>query len=288
MVGLLFVLPVVIGTFIFNVAPVAISLWMSFQHWDLITPPTYAGTSNYVQLFTSDPFARNAMSNTIYYAVGAVILGMVLSLSLALLVNRAIRGVYLYRLAFFVPVIVTVSAVGLVWQLLLNGKLGLVNLTLARLGIDGPSWLVDPQWAMFSVVIISVWQGAGYSMMIFLAGLQNIPNDLYESAKIDGAGRWGLFRHVTWPLLSPTTFFVLIISIINSFQVFGIIYIMTMETGASQRLRALDVWVFYLWQNAFSFFRMGYASAMAWVLFIIIAVITLFQWQISRRWVHYQ
>ncbi len=286
-VGLLFVMPVVLGTLIFNVLPVLASLVISFTHWDLITPPEFAGVENYLAL-TEDPFAVNAMKNTVFFALGSVILGLALSLGLALLVNQRLTGIQLFRLAYFMPFIVTVSAVGLVWQLLLNGKLGLVNLALGSIGIQGPSWLVDPQWAIFSVIIISVWQGAGYSMMIFLAGLQNVPQDLYDSAKIDGAGRWASFRYVTWPILSPTTFFILIITIINSFQVFTLIYVLTTVGGPEGRLRALDVWVFNIWQQAFSYFRMGYASSMAWVLFIIIALITLFQWQYGKRWVHYQ
>ncbi len=286
-VGLLFVMPVVLGTLIFNVLPVLASLVISFTHWDLITPPEFAGVENYLAL-TEDPFAVNAMKNTVFFALGSVILGLALSLGLALLVNQRLMGIQLFRLAYFMPFIVTVSAVGLVWQLLLNGKLGLVNLALGSIGIQGPSWLVDPQWAIFSVIIISVWQGAGYSMMIFLAGLQNVPQDLYDSAKIDGAGRWASFRYVTWPMLSPTTFFILIITIINSFQVFTLIYVLTTVGGPEGRLRALDVWVFNIWQQAFSYFRMGYASSMAWVLFIIIAIITLFQWQYGKRWVHYQ
>jgi ABC-type sugar transport system permease subunit len=140
---------------------------------------------------------------------------------------------------------------------------------------------------MFSIIIISVWAGVGYNMMIFLAGLQNIPQSLYEAATIDGAGGWARFRNVTLPLLSPTTFFVLIISLINSFQVFDIVYIITTTGGAGGRLRSTDVWVYYLWQNAFSFFRMGYASAMAWVLFLVIGAITIFQWKFSKRWVFY-
>ncbi len=286
-VGLLFVMPVVLGTLIFNVLPVLASLVISFTHWDLITPPEFAGVENYLAL-TEDPFAVNAMKNTVFFALGSVILGLALSLGLALLVNQRLTGIQLFRLAYFMPFIVTVSAVGLVWQLLLNGKLGLVNLALGSIGIQGPSWLVDPQWTIFSVIIISVWQGAGYSMMIFLAGLQNVPQDLYDSAKIDGAGRWASFRYVTWPMLSPTTFFILIITIINSFQVFTLIYVLTTVGGPEGRLRALDVWVFNIWQQAFSYFRMGYASSMAWVLFIIIALITLFQWQYGKRWVHYQ
>jgi multiple sugar transport system permease protein len=227
------------------------------------------------------------MRNTVTYVIGAVTLGMAASLALALLVNQPLRGVQFFRLAYFIPVVTSTVATALVWQWILNGKIGLLNSWLRMIGIEGPSWLTDPKWAMFSIVVISVWAAVGYNMMIFLAGLQNISQDFYDAAKIDGAGRNARFRYVTLPLLSPTTFFVLIISLINSFQVFDIVFIITTTGGADGRLRSTDVWVYYLWQNAFSFYKMGYASAMAWVLFVIIGLITLFQWKMSQRWVFY-
>jgi len=180
-----------------------------------------------------------------------------------------------------------VVAVALVWQWILNGQLGLLNQALGMIGLEGQAWLTDPRVAMISVVVISVWQSLGYNMLLFLAGLQGIPKELYEAAKIDGAGTWMRFLKVTLPMLSPTTFFVLIISLISSFQVFNIIYVLTVATGAQGRLRSLDVWVYYLWQNAFSFFRMGYATAMAVMLFVVIAVVTYLQWRASKYWVFY-
>jgi multiple sugar transport system permease protein len=284
--GLWFVLPVVLGTILFNVLPTISSLVLSLTQWDLITSPEWAGLVNYQRL-AADPFAAAAMRNTVTYVVGAVTLGMVLSLALALLVNQPLRGVYFFRLAYFIPVVTSVVAIALVWQWILNAKVGLLNSWLRMIGIEGPSWLTDPKWAMFSIIVISVWASVGYNMMIFLAGLQNIPQELYDAAKIDGAGRNASFRYVTLPLLSPTTFFVLIISLINSFQVFDIVFIITTAGGAGGRLRSTDVWVYYIWQNAFSFYKMGYASAMAWVLFLIIGLITLFQWKMSQRWVFY-
>ena len=169
----------------------------------------------------------------------------------------------------------------------MNGKLGLLNQSLKMLGIEGQSWLTDPKIAMFSVIVISVRQSVGYTMLLFLAGLQNIPESLYEAAKIDGGNRWKQFRHITLPMLSPTSFFVLIITMIGSFQVFNIIYIFTVSSGAQGRLRSLDVWVYYLWQNAFSFFKMGYAAAMAFALFAVIAIVTFIQWRASKYWVFY-
>ena len=287
--GLLFVLPVVIGTLVLNVLPALASLVLSFTAWDLLTPPRFIGIANFRELAVGDPFARNAMRNTLVFVLGSVALGMTGSLLLALLVNRQRRGISFFRLAFYLPVVSSVVAVGLVWQYLLNSRIGLVNGLLFNLfGVNGPGWLTDPRFALLSVIVASVWQGLGTNMLIFLAGLQNIPGDYYDAAKIDGAGALRRFRNITLPLLSPTSFFILIISIINSFQVFGLIYVLTITEGAGGRNRATDVWIYYLWQNAFSFFRMGYASAMAWVLFLVIGGLTIIQWRVSSRWVFYE
>lgn len=286
--GLLFVLPVVLGTFFLNVVPAIASLALSFTEWDLLTPPRFAGLANFQELLTGDPFAFNAMRNTLIFVLGSVGLGMLFSLALALLVNQPLRGITLFRLAYYLPVVTSIVAVGLVWQWLLNSKLGLVNGMLATVGIDGPAWLIDPGWAIFAIIIASVWQLLGTNMMIFLAGLQNVPTDLYDAAKIDGASAWRRLRDVTLPMLSPTTFFILITSLIGSFQVFGLVYVLTIAEDAGGRSRVMDVWIYYLWQNAFSYFKMGYASAMAWLLFLVIGALTLIQWRLARRWVFYE
>lgn len=286
--GLLFVLPVVLGTLIFNVAPALASLALSFTEWDLLTPPRFTGLANFKELLTADPFALGAMRNTVVFVIGSVGLGMLGSLTLALLVNQPLRGISLFRLAYYLPVVTSIVAVGLVWQWLLNSRLGLVNGMLAGVGIQGPSWLTDPAWAIVAIIIASVWQLLGTNMMIFLAGLQNVPADLYDAARIDGASAWRRLRDVTLPILSPTTFFVLITSLISSFQVFGLVYVLTITEGAGGRSRTMDVWIYYLWQNAFSYFRMGYASAMAWLLFVVIGVLTVVQWRMAQRWVFYE
>lgn len=206
---------------------------------------------------------------------------------MALLVNNPLPGIRLIRLAYIIPYVSSTVAIAIVWQWILNGKLGLLNQFLKMLGIEGQSWLTNPNIAMFSVIVVSVWQGLGYNMLLFLAGLQSIPEALYEAAKIDGGGARSRFWHITLPLLSPTTFFVLIITLISSFQVFSIIYIFTFTSGAAGRLRSLDVWVHYLWQNIFSFNRAGYAAAMAFGLFVVIAVVTYIQWRASKLWVFY-
>lgn len=286
--GLLFVLPVVLGTLILNVIPAAASLLLSFSEWDLLTPPRFIGLANFRELLTADPFALGALRNTIFFVIGSVSLGMTLSLAMALLVNQPLRGIAIFRLAYYLPVVTSVVAVGLVWQWLLNSRLGLVNGMLAQVGVEGPAWLIEPGWAILAIIIASVWQLLGTNMMIFLAGLQNVPGDLYDAAKIDGAGAWRRLRDVTLPMLSPTTFFILITSIIGSFQVFGLVYVLTLAEGAGGRSRVMDVWIYYLWQNAFSYFRMGYASAMAWLLFIVIGLLTLVQWRMATRWVFYE
>lgn len=284
--GLLFVLPVVLGTLILNIAPTFATFGISFTHYDLLTAPEWAGLDNYHELL-QDQFAHAALRNTAVYTIGSVILGIPAGLGLALLVNTRLPGIRLIRIVYIIPVVSSTIAVALVWQWILNGKLGLLNQFLKMIGIQGQSWLTNPNIAMFSVVFISVWQGVGYTMLLFLAGLQSIPESLYEAAKIDGGGRLSRFRYITLPMLSPTTFFVLIITIISSFQVFDFIYIFTFTGGAAGRLRSLDVWVFYLYQNAFSFHKMGYAAAMAFGLFVVIAGVTFIQWRASKHWVFY-
>ena len=286
LVGLLFVLPVVLGTLILNVLPTFATLGISFTKYDMFTAPEWVGLGNYERL-AGDEFARQALGNTAVFTAGMVFLGIPAGLGLALLANTPLPGIRLIRLAYIVPYVSSTVAIALVWQWILNGKLGLLNQFLKMLGIEGQSWLINPDIAMFSVIVVSVWQSVGYKMLLFLAGLQSIPESLYEAAKIDGGGARSRFWHITLPLLSPTTFFVLIITLISSFQVFNIIYIFTFTQGAAGRLRSLDVWVYYLWQTAFSFNRAGYAAAMAFGLFLVIAFVTFIQWRASKLWVFY-
>ncbi len=286
LVGLLFVLPVVLGTLILNILPTFATLGISFTEYDMYTPPEWVGLGNYERLI-ADEFARQALRNTAVFTAGMVFLGIPAGLGLALLVNNPLPGIRLIRLAYIVPYVSSTVAIALVWQWILNGKLGLLNQFLKMLGIQGQSWLINPDIAMFSVIVVSVWQSVGYNMLLFLAGLQSIPESLYEAAKIDGGGAKARFWNITLPLLSPTTFFVLIITLISSFQVFNIIYIFTFTGGAEGRLRSLDVWVYYLWQSAFSFNRAGYAAAMAFGLFVVIAFVTFIQWRASKLWVFY-
>ncbi len=279
--GWLFISPWIAGFLIFAAGPIIASLALSFSYWDAITPPQFAGLANYRRLFT-DPLLRKSLFNTVYYAVFAVPLGMCTALGLALLLNQKLRGMGIFRTLFYLPAVTSGVATYLLWMWLFNPQLGLINRFLRHFTSNPPLWLSSPDWAMPALIIMSLW-GAGGAMLIFLAGLQNIPEQLYEAATIDGASNWKQFVHVTLPMLSPTIFFNLVMAVIGSFQVFSAAFVMT-NGGPSN---ATLLYVLYLFQNAFMYFRLGYASAMAWLLLVIVLILTLIQFRTSKRWVHY-
>lgn len=284
-VALLFLAPNLIGFLVFTARAVIEAFRLSFYRADLLTPEIWVGLDNYRRLLFTDDLFRKILFNTAYYTFGSVPLTIIAGLLLAVLVNAPLRGMTLFRTAFFMPVVSSVVAVSLLWQWLYNSDFGLINETLRWLGVRNPPiWLSDPRWAMPALIIMSVWRQAGYNMVIFLAGLQGIPQHLYEAAEIDGANRWQRFWAITLPLLSPTTFFVLVISIIGSFQVFDQALILTNGGPAD----ATHTVVMYIYNQGFQFFKMGYAAAVAWVLFLIIFVLTILQWRYQRRWVHYE
>jgi multiple sugar transport system permease protein len=279
----LYLLPTIVGLLLFTVGAVAASFLVSFTQWDLVTEPRWVWLDNYEALLASELF-WDVLWNTLYFAALAVPLSIVCSLALALLVNARVRGIVMFRTAYFLPVVSSMIAVALVWSWILNPEYGLLNYLLREtLGIRGPSWLDSTTWALPAMVLVTVWKGLGYSMVIFLAGLQGIPEDLYHAATIDGAGRWKQFRHITLPMLSPTTFFVLVITLINSFQVFEQTYVLTKGGPANSTLTLS----YYIYQNAFQFFQMGKASALAYILFALIFAVTLFQFRVQKRWVFY-
>lgn len=282
--GWLFILPVVIGVCFFQFYPILVSLYASLTNWTGLNDPSFVGLDNYTRLVTADRFFRLTLRNTAYYTLGSIPLSIFLALSLALLCNRAARGVYWYRTAFFAPNVTSTVAISLVWFWLYAPDVGLFNWLLSLVGIEGPAWLSSLTWAMPAVILVGVWQHVGYPMLILLAGLQGIPESLYEAAKLDGAGAVARFRAVTLPLLTPSLFFLLITQFISSFQVFGLIYVMTQGGPAN----ATNVYIHYLYQNAFAFGRLGYASAMAWILFALIALMTFVQWNLQKRWVFYE
>ena len=283
--GLLFISPWIIGFAVFMLYPLVSSLYFSFCDYPMTLPPLWVGTENYTDL-ANDKVFWVSLGNTAYYAVIALPLGMLLAIGLALLLNTRVRGMAFYRTIFFLPSIVPAVAMAILWLWMLNGRYGVLNYSLSCLGIPQkslPAWLDDKNWAMPALIMMGLW-GVGNSMVIYLAGLQDIPVHLYESAEIDGANWWQRTVHITLPMLSPTIYFNLVMGIIGTFQIFAAPYIMT--SGGPER--ATHFYTFYLYNVAFEDLRMGYACAMAWVLFVIILGLTLLATKLSQRHVHYE
>jgi multiple sugar transport system permease protein len=279
----LYLLPTLIGLILFSAGAVAGSLLLSFTRWDMVSPPEWIWLGNYAGLLQSTLFWE-VFRTTFLFVLFAVPLSVVCSLALALLVNTQVRGIALFRTAYFLPVVSSMIAVALVWSWIFNPEYGLLNYFLhVVFGIQGPAWFEDTFWALPALVLVTVWKGLGYSMVIFLAGLQNIPQELYDAATIDGAGTCRKFMRITLPVLSPTTFFVLVITLINAFQVFEQTYVLTRGGPANATLTLS----YYIYQNAFQYFQMGKAAATSYVLFAIIFAVTLLQFRIQRRWVFY-
>lgn len=281
----LFILPNMLGFVIFTVLAVAASAVISLTNWDLLSPAKFVGLANYQRLLTNDPLFQKVLLNTFYFTFVSVPLAVIVSLALALALNQGLRGVTIFRTIYFLPVITSMVVVALIWRWFYNPDFGVLNYVLFKIGITNPpNWLANRQSAMPAVIIMAVWKQLGYNMVIFLAGLQAIPTNLYEAASIDGAGRWARFRHITIPMLTPTTFFIVVISIINSLQVFDAVLVLT-EGGPANATRTI---VYHIWQQAFQFLQMGYAAAVAWVLFFMIFLVTMLQWKLQGRWVHYE
>ena len=279
----LYLLPTFVGLILFSLGAIVVSVGISFTDWNILQPPHWVGLSNYVRLF-STPLNWQVFGNTLYYMGVIVPVGTALALGLALALNRGLRGIVVLRSLYFLPVISSTVAVSLVWGWLYNQQFGLINYLLSLVGITGPAWLADTRTAMPAVIIMSIWKGLGYNMVIFLAGLQGIPQELYEAAAIDGAGAWARFRYVTLPLVSPTTFFVVVLSTIAAFQVFDQTYVMT-GGGPAYSTTTLAL---FIYQNAFQWFHMGYAAALSYVLFAAVAVVTLVQFRVQGRFVFYR
>lgn len=283
--GYLFLLPNAIGFIIFTALAVVASAAISLTEWDLISDPKWVGIDNYVELFTNDPLFRTVLWNTFYFTIVSVPASTIIALGLALLFNTGLRMIPLFRTAYFLPVITATVVVAMIWRWFYNPDFGILNYVLWRLGVDvPPNWLADRTWAMPAIIIMAVWKQVGYNMVIFLAGLQSIPAHLYEAASIDGAGPWQRFWNITLPLLTPTTFFVLVITIIGSLQVFDAVLVLT-DGGPANATRTM---VYHIWEEAFVFLEMGYAAAVAWILFFIVFLVTLLQWKLQGRWVHYE
>lgn len=278
----LFLLPQYLGLLCFVLGPVVVTLFLSFSEWNLVAPPRWIGLQNYQVSFQTDVFWQT-WRNTIYYVIATVAGSIVFSLALALALNEKLRGITLYRGIYFLPVVTSAVAVSMVWRWLYNPEFGLFNAVLTTIGLPTLPWLNSLKWAMPSVIIMSIWQTVGYNMVIFLAGLQGIADQFYEAAEMDGATAWQKFRHITLPLLSPTTFFILITATIGAFQAFNQIYIMT-NGGPANATRVILLHIYIL---AFRLFKIGEASAVSWVLFLILFILTLINFFVARKWVHY-
>jgi multiple sugar transport system permease protein len=280
--GLLFASPWIFGFVVFTLYPLVASLYYSFCTYSGLSAPQWVGLENYREMFTADDVFWKSLWNTLYMVVVALPLGLAAALGLAMLLNQKVRGINVYRTIYYLPSLVPTVASAILWLWLFNPEIGLINTVLGLVGVSGPAWLGDPAWAKPALVLMGVW-GAGGGVIIYLAGLQDVPTALYEAASLDGAGAWTKFRHVTLPMISPIIFFNLIMGIIGMFQYFTQAYVMT---GGGPR----DSTMFYalrLFNSAFVVWRMGYASAMAWVLFAITLACSLVAMKTSARWVYY-
>lgn len=282
--GYLFLLPWLIGFIGLTVGPMITSLYLSFTDFDLLTPAEWIGTANYERMFTNDRNFAAAMRVTFVFVAFSVPLKLAFALAIAMLLNRGMKGLPLYRALFYLPSLLGASvAIAILWRQIFAGD-GLVNQFLSIFGIVGPSWISNPNYSLWTLIILSVWQ-FGSPMIIFLAGLRQIPQDMYEAASLDGAGKWRQFWKITLPLLTPVVFFNAIIQTINAFQSFTPAFIISNGTGAP--INSTLFYALYLYNEAFSFFRMGYASALAWFLLFLIACFTAFSFLTSKYWVHY-
>ena len=279
----LLVLPWIIGFLAFQLGPMLASLGLSLTEWGMFTPPKFIGLGNYIEMATDDPNFFQAFKVTTIYSVTSVPLRIMLGVLVALLLNAKVRGLAFIRTVYYLPATVSGVAVAMVWLLILNGDFGLLNRALSLIGIEGPYWLTDTRTVLASFVLMSLW-GVGAGIIIYLAGLQGVPNELYEAAEVDGASDWVQFWKITLPMISPVLFFQLVIGMIDALQEFAGPFIMTQGGPGNASLFVM----LYLFRNGFEFFRMGYASGLAWVLFVYIMVLTLLIIRSSAVWVYYE
>lgn len=281
--GYLFALPWFIGIVLFVIGPIIASLVLSFSRYEVILPAKFVGLANYKKILFDDQVAHIALWNTLYMVIFGVPLRIIMALGLALILNMKAKGLSAYRTIYYMPAIVPIVASSLLWMWMFDPINGILNWVLASVGIRGPAWLASRVWSKPSIILMGLW-ASGANMIILLAGLKNVPAVFYEAAEIDGASFLSKFTRITLPLLTPTIFFLAIVEVIAMTQIFAQAYIMTNGGPADSTL----FYIFYLYNNAFSYFRMGYASALSWILFVIIFVITLVQLRMARHWVHYE
>ncbi|OBJ51044.1 carbohydrate ABC transporter permease [Mycobacterium asiaticum] len=279
--GRIFVAPNLAAVMVFMLFPLGFSLYMSLQRWDVFTPPKFVGGANFGRLLTSDPLFLIAMRNTVVYTVGTVLPTVLISLVVAGMLNRKMRGISIFRTIVFLPLAISSVVMAVVWQFVLNTDNGLLNIMLGWFGIGPIPWLVQPRWAMFSLCMVSVWRSVPFATVVLLAAMQGVPETVYEAARIDGAGEIRQFVSITVPLIRGALSFVVVISIIHAFQSFDLVYVLSGSNGGPET--ATYVLGIMLFQHAFNFLEFGYASALAWVMFAILLVLTVLQLRITRR-----
>ncbi len=279
----LFIAPMILGLLTFRIGPIIAAFLMSFTRWNVRTSPTFIGFNNYVEAFSTDPYFWQVLRNTLVFALLYVPGVIVLAMLMALLVNQKLRGISFFRGLYFMPYITSMVAVAMVWNWIFSTRFGLLNSILrSTFGVASPPrWLADPQYALLVLIIVTIWKTSGFQMMILLAGLQGIPHTMYEAARIDGANRRQMFWRITLPLLSPVMFFVVVISIIEAFKTFEVTFAMT----GGGPLNASTTLAYFIYQNAFVYNRMGFASSLAYVLMILVGTITAVNFGVRRRWV---
>lgn len=283
--GLTMLAPSLLVLLIFVILPVVAAFYLSLTSWQARSVGAeFIGLQNYLALLSGDDL-WNALRNTVVFTVLKISMDLVLSLGIANFLNQKLRGIGVFRTLYFLPVITSVVAVGAVWRVIYNPNFGLLNSMLESFGLPAQRWLADPNLALLSVTLVAIWKGLGYNIVIFLAGLQGIPQIYQEAAAVDGATGWQRFRHITWPLLSPVTFFVVVVGIINSFKYFSLIHVMTPNGGP---LQSTEVLVFYIYRLAFQEFKFGTAAAVAYILFLIVLVVTAVQRRVVEPRVHYE
>lgn len=288
--GYLFISPWLVGFAVFTIGPMIASLIFSFTRYNIISPPAFLPPfENYIKMFTDDPDFWHSLQITATYAALAIPLNLVIGFALAFLLNQKVPGMSFWRTAFYIPSVLAGVAVAILWGFIFNPKYGILNWFLGLVGIHGPGWLSSPHWALSALVIMSLW-GVGGGMIIYLSGLQSIPTSLYEAAQIDGANGWKQFFHITVPLMSPVIFYNLVIGIIGTFQYFTEVYVLTsgLTGGVGGPAKSTLFYNVYLYRTAFTYMNMGYASALAWVLFIVVLFLTLLVFRSSTAWVYYE
>lgn len=283
--GLLFIAPWVIGFLSFTAGPMLASLYFSFTSYNVLSPARWVGVRNYLNIFTSDPYLRDAVYNTLYLAFFGVTLGTLLSLSLAMLLNQKLKGIGFYRTIYYLPTMLPIVVTSFIFLLALDPQYGVINNLLGLFGIEGPGWLESPDWSKPALIILGLW-GVGNSMVIYLAGLQDVPTQLVEAAQVDGAGWWRRLWHVTLPMLSPVIFFNVVLAVIAAFQNFISIFFLT--DGEGGPARSTMTWGLQIYTNAFVNGRMGYASAMSWVMFVVVVLVTVAIFRFGSRVVYYE